>query len=396
MFSGFHELDLRETMKDLSSVRFQEQEVLGSTHTICSYMISDPEIWNRPNGLECRGITFNEFGTIVCRPFEKFFNVNEVASTQEGIIRELYKKNGTRLQNKRDGSMLTPIFLKDRVVFKTKKSFYSDVALRAQEFAEHIHQENRFLDAVSTCVVWGYTPIFEFTSPEAQIVVDYGSMPKFVLLAIRDTETGEYIYPDDKRFRFNPWDLFTMVDWIEETLDLPSWDELMAMKEFVEEIEGWVIVLPNGQRVKVKTKWYMDRHRLIDLRYRDVAKMVVNETIDDLKANAVDRGLSMEILNQIEEQVVGELRSLIIRWNDSEAECNRLLREAGIENDGSREWWSKVAFIAKDLLPDNFGTLMSKMRGKELDYKEMWSKQFEKEYSLRSVYNINFGGTDGD
>lgn len=391
MFGDFHETELRETMRDLPAVRFQTQEVFGTEFTICSYMISDPEIWNRKHGLECRGITFDDFGFIVCRPFEKFFNVNEVASTQEHLIKPLYEMEGTRLQEKRDGSMLTPVVIDDCLVFKTKKSFYSDVALRAQEFA---NTDEYFLEACKECVQEGWTPIFEFTSPESQIVIDYGSTPKFVLLAIRDTNTGNYVYPDS-RLAKNPWKLFLGVEWIaEEVTDRPSWDHLMKIKDEVEGIEGWVIVLPNGQRVKLKTKWYMDRHRLIDLRYRDVAKMVINETLDDLKADALDRGLDLTVLNAIEDQVITEYRMIIEGIEKEEAEVLLALSKIGIHPDGTRDFWSRAAMTSKEMFPENFGLIMSKLRGKEIDYKEIWMDTYCKGYTLRSVYNANFGGDD--
>jgi len=392
MFTAFHENELRDTFIDLSAVRFQTQEVNGANFTICTYMISDPEIWKRKNGFECRGIVFNEHGDIVARPFEKFFNLNENEFTQEHLIKKLFDSGRVRIQEKRDGSMLTPVLCNGEVRFKTKKSFYSDVAIAAQRDAEKIPG---FIDSCKICIELGYTPIFEYTSPDSKIVIDYGKEPQFTLLAIRTISDGSYVYADEEILE-NPWSLFFDVSWIGEYYSNPSWSLLKEWVETQEDLEGWVIILPNGQRVKLKTKWYLSRHRLLDLRERDVAKMVIDETIDDIKSTAVERGLDLAIIEKIESKVLKELQCIIDQWNELESECRRLLRESGIEEDNSREYWSKVAFVAKDLLPYSFGTLMNKMRGKDLDYKKMWSDRFEKEYNLRSVYNSNFGDSNDD
>lgn len=389
----FFEPAMRASLQGLDAVRFQDQYVNGERFTICSYMISDKEIWNREYGLEARGITFGSGGQIVCRPFEKFFNLNEVESTQEHLIEQEYGLPGTRVQEKRDGSMLTPVLVDGMgVVFKTKKSFTSDVALVAQEHAE---KDKDFMRACQWCLEAGYTPIFEFTSPDSQIVIDYGNSTEFVLLAIRDMVSGTYFYPNGEKstVRNYLWALFDCKK-IKEFELTPDWDWLRAQQETATDIEGWVVVLPSGKRFKLKTKWYLDRHRLIDLRYRDVAKMVINETLDDIKSSAFDRDLDLVILNSIEDQVISEYTSIVEQIESAESDVLYRLSLDGIQPSDTREFWSSAAAISRLVYPAIFGTVMSKLRGKDVDYKDIWMDRFCSGYSLRSVYNANFGGSD--
>ena len=90
-------------LRDDKRIRFTEENVNGHMFFIVSYMIGDNDLWNKPLAAECRGVTFSADGKCVCRPFHKFFNVNENHSTQLDNIKNLNMALRTRL-----GEILRP------------------------------------------------------------------------------------------------------------------------------------------------------------------------------------------------------------------------------------------------------------------------------------------------
>jgi T4 RnlA family RNA ligase len=393
-----NETNFRKVLGGLNQVRFTEEHVDSSLFTICSYMVADPEIWKTAEGMEARGIVFDEFGEVVCRPFEKFFNLNEREDTQEHLIKEQFGKPGTRLFEKRDGSMLTPVMVDGRAVFKTKKSFFSDVAKIARAHAETIPG---FLEACEDMLCWGMTPIFEFTSPSTPIVVDYGDKPQFTLLAIRDMFNGAYVYPEDGMNEASYWERFKMVEWIKEYKFLPTWKDLRDAQASYEGIEGWIIVLPDGKRVKLKTDWYMSRHRLLDIRPRDIAVAVVEEQYDDLYSAAVDRGISDVQFVDTHASVMNDFKTMWTEVHEIVEDVYELIGKPYKDQGNGLFWipdetelrayWKDAAELAKKLDPKLCAHAMTVIRGKEVDYKKWWYKDYHQKYGLRSIFNSNFG-----
>src|SRR5574343_1233691 len=115
-----------DKFRDNPMVKFKTEIVEGKSYTIISYMIADKSFWEVPLSLETRGITFEtKTGICVSRPLGKFFNVSERSDTDPASV----ARDFVECYEKRDGSMLTPIITQNgNIVFKTKKSFYSDVA----------------------------------------------------------------------------------------------------------------------------------------------------------------------------------------------------------------------------------------------------------------------------
>lgn len=114
-----------EHFREDKRVIFKEEIVASKKFTIVFYQIADNEYWYLPLAKETRGHTFDEDGNLVSGTFEKFFNLNENGFTLQN---ELDFTNA-RFFDKVDGSMITSIVIKGKVHLKTKKSFYSDVAI---------------------------------------------------------------------------------------------------------------------------------------------------------------------------------------------------------------------------------------------------------------------------
>lgn len=353
-----------DSLRSDPMIRFKEEELDTQTLTIVHYMISNSELWNNPAAYEARGNVYNEKGECICACFKKFFNVNERPETRV----ELIKNRIIAVQEKKDGSLVAPVISKmGRLVFKTKKSFTSDVALLANACVPaNIREASRQF------ILRGHTPLFEFTHPDAKIVLDYGTKPTFTLLAVRSFLTGDELTYSD------------IQDYLAEfNLAVPlipsysySWTEVKDRIENEKGIEGFVLILDDGSRVKIKTEEYLRLHRIhTEIRERDIAEAVIDETLDDILGVVVQSNLDRSKVDDIEAKVVGELTQI-------QREVDAII--AGVDGLSIKE----IALgLQKNPL---FSLIMTKIRGKEPNYIEFWKKNYLKNYSLRCVYNQSF------
>ena len=374
---------MKEQLKDMKSVRFMEDAVRGVT--IVCYMVDDTELWKHPLGIECRGSVFDtKTGKCLCRPFEKFFNFHEMTTEhQKEIEQQIDSGYGVAFTMKRDGSMITPVLLPNgELGFKTKKSFDSDVAKLAKEYVTRSFP--MLLEWCKDWLVRGYTPIFEFTSPDSEIVLSYGEEPTITLLALRNIVSGQYL-PLDIDEVGGP----AVIDCI----PFHSMDQLKEAQTHAENEEGWVAELLdlkslNSTRVKFKTEWYVDRHRLLDLRERDVADAVIEDKIDDLRDSMVAAGADIQKLYEIQQRVVDELTSLM-------GISNKLLEEAKSRDDTQKGVAVFTTSHGKDFLSVVMALYADDQSKAERNNKKLWERTFREGYKLRSIVNEKFGEQDG-
>ena len=92
-------------------------------------------------------------------------------------------------------------------------------------------------------------------------------------------------------------------------------ETLLELKETVEDVEGWVVTLDDGQMLKIKTKWYLDRHHLIsEIRENDIIASIINEEIDDIIT--VVTGEKLDQINTITEIVIKKFNELVLEYKD--------------------------------------------------------------------------------
>lgn len=357
-------MNIREIihLKENPMIRFKEETVNNKVLTIVSYMIGDSELWKQPGSLETRGNVYDETGNCICACFPKFFNVGEIPENNPNNI----KNNIYEILEKRDGSMVTPVLVDGMLFFKTKKTFFSDVSLRAQHFAPI---NVKMLSAY--CLKNKWTPIFEYTDPCHRIVLSYECFPQFTLLACRNQETGEFQSYDE---------LLRLSTMFNDVPVIPrfslSWEQIIHHIENKEFFEGYVIRLKDGRLVKYKTLWYLAMHRtLTQLRVRDVAEQVIDETIDDLKSILVSQGQCLEPIEKIENQVITQIGDIVCEVNNVVQQCQGMS-------------FKDMAIQQKD--HPLFSLIMNTARGKDLDVTDYWKKNYLKTFSLEAVYNENF------
>lgn len=363
---------LKERFGNDPNVRFREEIVNGRSVTIVCYMVADDKLWSQELGVETRGVCFDTAtGALLSLPFEKFFNLNEKVATQYHTVRAQMSHETNYVCEKVDGSMITPALIDGEVHLKTKKSFSSDVAKLAQAAAPR-----NVIEMCRWALQHRLTPIFEFSSPDSKIVIDYGAAPKFKLLAIRDMFTGRYLDMSVVEYHANNFGIESAKYY--ESHDL---EHLVEDSANAEGIEGWVIYVGDQQRVKIKTKWYLDRHRMLDIRERDVARFVLEDVLDDLIPSMIEGEADMDAIRRIESKISSDLSHLRARIDTAAA-------IAKTYEDGTvRAKW--INENHRDISPFVF----QQSRDQEVSdsaLKNWYMKHHLKDFNLISVGNPNF------
>jgi RNA ligase len=376
-----HINDLLPYIEGNSQFRVAEQP--NGTTVIC-YMLQDEDTFRGEHEdwyKECRGITFDtSTGRVVARTLHKFQNVGENESTQPDLIPW---NRIVRVMDKRDGSMITPVLLADgSIACKTKKTFTSAEALAANEFLKA--DPEKFL-WVLKMLQNGYTPTFEWTSPRFPIVLTYDK-DELTLLQIRDNTTGNYVVELDRHFGDdcpfptveNVLGLFSEAKVTDAGIEnLVSWEMLKRAAETRTGVEGWIIQADDGQMWKIKTKWYCDLHHSVTFtRYRDVARVVLEDKSDDLKAAFAMTGRSIQPIVDIENRINREL-NIIQTAVELHAGNGRVLERTAKD----------MALALREHAL--FGLIMRAFRGQEVDYREWYVKnKLDENWSLEVIPTV--------
>lgn len=199
-------------------------------------------LWNDVTE-QCRGLIVHDDGTVVARPFRKFFNLSQLTDEQ-------IPQGSFEVFDKMDGSLgvLYPTNTSHHAI-ATRGSFTSDQAIKATA----IYQA-RYKDEFEQFVNDGLTFLFEIIYPENRIVVDYGAMEDLVLLDVIDIKSGQScLEAYEHRWPGQVVKSLPGVSSIEDLLALPQ--ESNA--------EGYVLRWDNGVRVKVKHDEYTRLHRVL-------------------------------------------------------------------------------------------------------------------------------------
>lgn len=225
------------SLEDLGSIRVTSN---GTGLWLACYKREAYETWNDAERL-CRGIIYDEMGTLHARPFDKFFNLGEPACR----VRE--DDPIVAVCEKVDGSMGTVYIdpADDRCKVATKGSFNSEQALRATAMLDRY-------PALEDEARRGYTTIVEIIYPENRVVIDYGDTEELRWLACRHTKGGTYkTYPLRKG-------LPSPVGWYR----MKTFAEVRGAAEALPaSAEGYVAVTASGERVKIKGPAYVAAHR---------------------------------------------------------------------------------------------------------------------------------------
>lgn len=341
--------DMMPHIQDLAYISVNQQD--NGTHIVC-YNISNGESFKTPVEKEARGITFDDNGKILSRPLHKFFNLAERAEVQPAVLDWTTMVAGF---DKMDGSMISTGLFKGEFFAKSKKSFKSDVAVSAEAY---VSRNQKYYEFTKYCSQANLSPIFEFTSPKHRIVLRYDE-DNMTLLHVRHNITGDYLMPSEKEHLAHMFDIPVNKPLFGVDCDL---SDLLKSLNTAEGIEGYVIQFANGEMVKIKTKWYMNLHHAVSfVRERDIARLVVEEKLDDYIAYVSLNSPTADLSNiyRINDAIKGEIETLAKEVDDIAATFKDVdIKTAAIQLKGHK----------------HFGFVMGAIRGHKNDYLYHYSK----------------------
>lgn len=219
----------------------------------------------------------------------KFFNINETEETQYSKIKNLPIR---KVQEKLDGSLITPILINGEIIAKSKASFESQQAKIAQNIIDSSSSLSFF---ILDCYANNFQPFFELIGPDNKHVIDYEERGlqenKLELIMVRDQE-GHFI--DVNKFNYeHTVPNFNM-----------TWEELLEKQKNQKGVEGWVVKYGEGKNtniLKVKTKEFFELHKIHEESdsYKIILKRILDEDMDDILSIVPDNK-RIKLLNIME------------------------------------------------------------------------------------------------
>ena len=272
--------------------------------------------------LQCRGlITENVTGNVLVRPFNKFFNYEELVG--KGFIPS--KGDYVYIQDKMDGSLGILFNYDDEWVMATRGSFTSEQAIKGLEIVKSMY----FLDS------WlkEYAYLVEIIYPENRIVVDYKGKEKVVFLSVVLNEGWKWKPTDDTELH---WTTATMIlssngvkksDIVKTEQHFNFSGELyQSLKEKNEKNkEGFVLRFqPGNFRMKIKFEDYVALHKIMtNVSTTSVWEVLSSgESMDNLL-----KGVPDEFYNKIKEyetELLNEFSALKSEYEDHFESIKRL------------------------------------------------------------------------
>lgn len=233
-------------------------------YTVLDYIYAGENTFDNPFARECRGLKFDSKGDLIGRPFHKFFNLNEKEETK---FENQNWNSPVIVANKWDGSMIHPALVNGELVFMTRKGV-TDVAIQAMNECEYD------ADEMIRLIKEGFTPIYEFVSPNNKIVLHYDK-PELIPINLRHRETGKY---DHSFMKSNFLDLN-----LDENYFRSFFEHLKAKTG----IEGVVVQFytPEYSRfIKFKADDYVALHRVLDetTQEKNVLALIMDDKLDDV------------------------------------------------------------------------------------------------------------------
>lgn len=241
--------------------------------------------WNNVT-LNCRGLIVDLSGSIVARPFSKFFNYGQVGCPDIDLDEPAV------VSDKMDGSLGILYFnLDGNYSIATRGSFTSDQASRGTEILR-----TRYAGFKPRA---GWTYLFEIIYPANRIVCDYGDTEDLVFLGAVHANGLSY-----------DADVAGALGWPGPAAEVFPYGTMREALEARprEGKEGFVVhLLDSDVRVKIKQEDYVRLHRIVTgLNARSVWQALVDGTLSELIEQIPDEfhdfvhGVADDILNSVE------------------------------------------------------------------------------------------------
>lgn len=256
---------------DKGSFYLAKYVVSGGFKTIFDDTLDEDEINRRKLLRECRGIMFDKSsGKVICRPMQKFFNYGEMEEPFD-------VKSSHVILNKLDGSMISPFVLPHHGLVYGTKAGVSDVSKMVTSYVNSGNK--KYNDFSEYLISSGYTPCFEYCSPDNQIVIMYDK-PELTFLCARHMVSGEYLDINETQELCSKFNI-PHVTTYGQVHDIDSFIENVRT---LKNVEGFVVRFHDGFSQKFKADDYIAAHNVVTdtMAERRMFQYAFNDTIDDL------------------------------------------------------------------------------------------------------------------
>jgi RNA ligase len=326
-------------------------------YRVFTYRLASYTDFLLPDALECRGHMFEIDAThgyvrLASLPFEKFFNLNENPMTMD-----LNLDSVAFVHDKRDGSLISTFLHDDMVCLKSKTAVASDQAIDASSL---LRSNTQYHEMVSEYVRSGSTVIFEYTAPDNRIVLPYQE-PELKILGARNHIDGSYV------------EYVELYDYFGEHMTEDCTDRVADPEHFISQIpemtgiEGFVIGLNGGQRIKLKTNEYLSLHRAMDSinSNKRLFEVALENATDDLRSLFYDDEYTLNRIDEME-QIVGKAYNGLVSSVENYYNENKDLDRKDYAIKAQQEL-DKLGFVC----------VMKMYTGCKPPYKEMLMKNFK-------------------
>lgn len=204
------------------------------------------QLWDEVT-TKTRGLITDHNGSIIARPFEKFFNINTIWRPETCLSN--LPRTLPFIAEKLDGSLGVLYTWEGKSAIATKGSFISDQAIWATAWYDRFVGADEKLSDGSYKWPQGFTPVFEIIAESVQHhVVHYDGREELVLIALINNVTGEEIANWDLAFWATRNGIRSAKHYIKTLGDVLNEDRKNA--------EGYVLSwpLPGQPPLKVKIK----------------------------------------------------------------------------------------------------------------------------------------------
>lgn len=196
----------------------------------------------------CRGLILDSTGSIVARPYEKFFNLGQVDLPFQF-------NDPVEIMDKADGSLgiMYPDGMGNAIA--TRGSFESEQAKMATEI---FNERFGYIYPVE-----GYTMLFEIVGPDNRIVLEYPEND-LILLGAVDNDNGYYLSPTVAQSLWKTSFTNEYEIWPGRVIEVMNFNTLTDALGHMERsnAEGYVVRHHNFM-VKLKQPDYIDLHAIV-------------------------------------------------------------------------------------------------------------------------------------
>jgi len=301
--------------------------------------------------LNMRGTILDRSGSVIAKPFPKFFNMEEVKKIPSEPF-DVYVKM--------DGSLGIVFFYDNKWHVSTRGSFVSAQAVKGSEILKRYNTE---------LLSPGYTYLFEIIYPDNRIVVDYRESERMVMLGCIDCSV-DGIEPDIHiPYYVDNFDVVKKYDGVKD------FNELKISTP--NNSEGYVIRFESGMRMKIKGKEYVRLHKLLT-EFSNISVWEILKEGDDLNK------LLERVPDEFDRWIRDKVDELNSEYLNIETSALTILNDQikGIGTD------AEIAHFIKNNIDKRLQAIIFKMN-KGRDYSELIWKLIRPKYEKPFWYKNN-------